>query len=247
MKSIFSKRLKEERLENNLTQQQLSDLINEERKEFDGSDLKISRVSITRYENGTRTPDYNTLCIISHILNTDLDYLLGKSNSKHITDVNEELVDFINSINKISETDDKNTNDSLWEIISHCKDLIVNSAKNNLLEKVYDLMMIINASVSFSLNTKNPKIVDDLKKIMTMYMKYINNNSYLELLLNQLDECKKDEREILIDLNKSANVNKAKSISEEMLNKNRKEQKKLQQEILQIREERKKVEDLLYK
>ena len=209
MKSIFSKRLKEERLENNLTQQQLSDLINEERKEFDGSDLKISRVSITRYENGTRTPDYNTLCIISHILNTDLDYLLGKSNSKHITDVNEELVDFINSINKISETDDKNTNDSL--------------------------------------NTKNPKIVDDLKKIMTMYMKYINNNSYLELLLNQLDECKKDEREILIDLNKSANVNKAKSISEEMLNKNRKEQKKLQQEILQIREERKKVEDLLYK
>ena len=62
MENILSKRLKEERLAKGYTQQQLADLINEENE----LDKKISRISITRYENGTRTPDSNTLYLLAY-------------------------------------------------------------------------------------------------------------------------------------------------------------------------------------
>lgn len=62
----IGKRIKEIREKNNLTQEELS--------------LKcdISRVSITRYENGTRTPDYSTLCIVAKALKASISDLLDE-------------------------------------------------------------------------------------------------------------------------------------------------------------------------
>lgn len=40
----------------------------------------ISRVSISNYEKGTRTPDSETLKRLSYALNTSTDYLLGQKN-----------------------------------------------------------------------------------------------------------------------------------------------------------------------
>ena len=41
--------------------------------------LNISRPAYSRYENGEREPNLDTLLKISEILNTSTDYLLGKN------------------------------------------------------------------------------------------------------------------------------------------------------------------------
>ena len=67
----FHVRLKKERLFNNLTQQQLADL------------LGIPISSYQNYERlgkGQREPDYEMLVKIAKTLNTTIDYLLGTNN-----------------------------------------------------------------------------------------------------------------------------------------------------------------------
>ncbi len=62
---LLGKRIRELRKKNNLTQQQLGDLIN------------ITKVSICCYENGTRTPTLETLKVLAETFNVDINYLLG--------------------------------------------------------------------------------------------------------------------------------------------------------------------------
>lgn len=63
----FSKRLKELRLENGLTQQRIASLLN------------IKQQSYIRYEYGTGEPSLNTLIKIAEIFGVTTDYLLGVS------------------------------------------------------------------------------------------------------------------------------------------------------------------------
>ncbi len=63
----FSQRLKELRLENGMTQQQVADLLN------------IKQQSYIRYEYGTGEPSINTLIKLTQIFNVSADYLLGIS------------------------------------------------------------------------------------------------------------------------------------------------------------------------
>lgn len=62
---IFSKRLKELRLKNNLTQKELGNLIN------------TSKVSVCFYEKGNRMPSIDTLIDLANVFKVDLDYLVG--------------------------------------------------------------------------------------------------------------------------------------------------------------------------
>ena len=62
----IGKKLKELRLAENLTQQQLAD------------ELKISRVSYTRYEKGSVRPDYETLIKIADYYDISLDDLFNR-------------------------------------------------------------------------------------------------------------------------------------------------------------------------
>lgn len=64
----FAERLKELRSQNRMTQADLGKL------------LKVSGSTISMYERGERTPDYETLEALADIFNVDTDYLIGRSN-----------------------------------------------------------------------------------------------------------------------------------------------------------------------
>ena len=63
----IGKKLKELRLAENLTQQQLADK------------LKISRANYTRYENDNVRPDYETLIKIADYYDISLDEIFNRS------------------------------------------------------------------------------------------------------------------------------------------------------------------------
>lgn len=74
--SIFAKRLKKCRREKKWTQDKL--LI--EFKEQTGTTL--SKVSLARYEAGTRNPDIDIATKLAKTLNVDLNYLVGNTDIK---------------------------------------------------------------------------------------------------------------------------------------------------------------------
>ena len=65
---LLSKRLKELRIANGLTQRELGERVN------------VTKVSICCYENGTRVPTLDTLTKLGKVLDVDVDYLLGYDN-----------------------------------------------------------------------------------------------------------------------------------------------------------------------
>jgi repressor LexA len=67
MQSSFCTILKQLRVENNLSQQELADA------------LQIGRSTLANYEQGKRNPDFQTLKEISRFFNVDIDYLLDNS------------------------------------------------------------------------------------------------------------------------------------------------------------------------
>lgn len=66
MPIIFSEILRNLRKNNHLTQDELA------------NKLKISKSSISMYENGNRTPDFETLELIADFFNVNLSYLIGE-------------------------------------------------------------------------------------------------------------------------------------------------------------------------
>ncbi|MCF6466389.1 helix-turn-helix domain-containing protein [Clostridium sp. Cult2] len=69
--SNFSDRLKELRIESGILQRELADY------------LKVSRVTITQYESGNRSPDDEIKKKIAKYFNVSLDYLMGVSDVKN--------------------------------------------------------------------------------------------------------------------------------------------------------------------
>lgn len=93
---LLSKRLKELRISNGLTQRELGERVN------------VTKVSICCYENGTRTPTLDTLTKLGKVLNVDVDYLLGyespvkeKGKSKKVINMAKEEIEFITEIRKL--------------------------------------------------------------------------------------------------------------------------------------------------
>lgn len=68
--SIIGERIKELRLENNLTQKKLAQM------------AEISEISIRKYESGDRIPKYDVIEKLSSIFNVQPDYILGRSNQR---------------------------------------------------------------------------------------------------------------------------------------------------------------------
>ena len=93
---LLSKRLKELRIKNGLTQRELGERVN------------VTKVSICCYENGTRVPTLDTLTKLGDTLSVDVDYLLGydspvkeKGKNKKITSMAKEEIEFIMELRKI--------------------------------------------------------------------------------------------------------------------------------------------------
>lgn len=78
----FGDRLKSIRLENDMTQEELGNLLNK------------SKNNISQYETGKREPDLDTLDIISDYFKVSLDYLLGKTDDQiPVRNVDQDLHD----------------------------------------------------------------------------------------------------------------------------------------------------------
>lgn len=63
----FSSRLKDLRIQNKLSQQELADKIH------------VTKQTISQYERGVREPDYDYLLALCDIFNVSVDYILGKA------------------------------------------------------------------------------------------------------------------------------------------------------------------------
>ena len=75
---LLSKRLKELRLKNNMTQRELGEKVN------------VTKVSICCYESGTRCPTLDTLTKIGEVLGVSVSYLMGYDEDvkiKQISDI----------------------------------------------------------------------------------------------------------------------------------------------------------------
>jgi len=73
----FGARFKELRKNKRLTQQELTDKINEQFQ------FTISKSSISAYENDISIPEMNTLISFAEFFEVSIDYLLGRSNIKN--------------------------------------------------------------------------------------------------------------------------------------------------------------------
>lgn len=71
---LFDKRLKEMRLKNHLTQEELAQKVG------------LTKTSICCYEKGTRMPTLDTLIDLANELNVDLIYFLGSDTYQVATD-----------------------------------------------------------------------------------------------------------------------------------------------------------------
>lgn len=78
---MLSKRLKQLRLSNNLTQTEMAKI------------LGTSQPSYQKWEKGVRTPTPKNLEKIANFFNTSVDYLLGKTDIKNNSDIDEEALE----------------------------------------------------------------------------------------------------------------------------------------------------------
>ncbi|WP_326910631.1 helix-turn-helix domain-containing protein [Sedimentibacter sp. MB31-C6] len=75
---IFSLRLKQLRLSNNLTLLQL------------GNNVGSTKATISNLENGNKKPSLELILTLAEYFNVSLDYLTGRSDSSNITTVNDD-------------------------------------------------------------------------------------------------------------------------------------------------------------
>ncbi|WP_026073894.1 helix-turn-helix domain-containing protein [Acetivibrio cellulolyticus] len=87
----FGDKLKMLRLEKNLTQNGLA------------KHLNVSKANVSRYELGTRQPNFDTLISISAFFNVSIDWLLGRSTIRNFSSVNDKPRNFEESDLEILE------------------------------------------------------------------------------------------------------------------------------------------------
>ncbi|MCU5708068.1 helix-turn-helix domain-containing protein [Bacillus cereus] len=97
---MFNERLKQLRIENDYTQQELADL------------TELSKPTISRFEGNKKTPSRESVTKIAKVFNVSTDYLLGLSDHRNLdenqsSEVKVELNNMINKIEKLSEDQQK--------------------------------------------------------------------------------------------------------------------------------------------
>jgi transcriptional regulator with XRE-family HTH domain len=96
---MFASRLKNARKEANLTLEQLAKIYN---SRFNG---KISRGTLSKYENGKQEPMIFVVKNLSQILNVSADYLLGTADDEKIPDsvLDDVLVELLAELSDLTE------------------------------------------------------------------------------------------------------------------------------------------------
>jgi transcriptional regulator with XRE-family HTH domain len=122
---ILSDRIKSRRLEKNLSQKELSELIG------------IKKSTVSSYERDNSSPDVDKLKKIALVLGTTSDYLLGLSDNKIGENIAEDTKEVINTI------EEKNLSTTDIEYIIKLKQSFKNLPEVELIDKV---KLILNTS-----------------------------------------------------------------------------------------------------
>ncbi len=94
---LLSKRLKELRLKNNMTQREL------------GENINVTKVSICCYENDTRCPTLDTLTKLGEVLGVSVSYLMGYDEDvkvkhhKQVVKMAKEEIEFVMELRKLED------------------------------------------------------------------------------------------------------------------------------------------------
>jgi transcriptional regulator with XRE-family HTH domain len=121
-------RLKELRIEQKLTQEQLAKLVN------------LTQSTIAGYENGTKSPSMESIIIFSELFNVTTDYLLGVSNLRNNNpspEVNQNFIkQFENKYNKLNDNYKLAVNTIAVTLINSLEDLQSNNIANKKITKI---------------------------------------------------------------------------------------------------------------
>ncbi len=108
LNTILSNNLKASRTKKGLTQEQVA------------KDLMITKVSISRYENGTREPKIETLESLSNYYNVSVDYLLGKTSIENHT-TTDEISKIINAYESLPKEAQEHINSYIEFLVDRYK------------------------------------------------------------------------------------------------------------------------------
>lgn len=137
-----------------------------------GNTVGVSRVTITRYENGTRTPDLETLVRIADALNIPTSYLL-----------------------------DNNVNSFSIDLLSNIQSALQNKKghfyKDNLIDKLRDELSADFDQYSDIISDKSKNFPIDEQIILYKYLRELDTVTFLEFskenisYIQSIDEMKK--------------------------------------------------------
>lgn len=86
MDNIFGERLKQVRIENHKTQEEVA------------KQIKITRATLSRYEKGEIEPPINTVADLANLFNVSLDWIAGNSEIKDPNINSNKLLELYNSL-----------------------------------------------------------------------------------------------------------------------------------------------------
>ncbi|MBC1235225.1 helix-turn-helix domain-containing protein [Listeria booriae] len=113
---MFGEILKKLRVTNDMTQSEL------------GERIGVSKVSISKYENGNQFPDTDTLQKIADVFRVSTDYLLGRNQNEDISNKLQDLA--FDNLDGLTEEDLKKVNDYVKLIKRHREE--INKIEDNL-------------------------------------------------------------------------------------------------------------------
>lgn len=115
---MLGKRLKMLRSEKKITQEELGKVVN------------VTKVSISGYENGNRTPDTETLQKLADFFNVSTDYLLGRADTKNENKSNG-LQGWLRTENEdLSESERDELEKDIEDYLAHRRKRILENRKN---------------------------------------------------------------------------------------------------------------------
>lgn len=136
----FLSRLKTLRKTKKLSQEKLAEEL------FNRYNVKISRISIARYEAGLRQPELNLLLYLADFFEVDLDYLAGMSDipkkaNKQKTSVHSDVMDFCLFLNAVAETSPHR--EWIFSMLESLKPILSTSELPVKGDEVYKLLHIL--------------------------------------------------------------------------------------------------------
>ncbi|MGG2105504.1 helix-turn-helix domain-containing protein [Lysinibacillus pakistanensis] len=115
---MLGKRLKMLRTEKKITQEELGKVVN------------VTKVSISGYENGNRTPDTETLQKLADFFDVSTDYLLGRADTRNENEDNS-LQGWLRSENEdLSEAERKELERDIKDYLEHRRKRIFENREN---------------------------------------------------------------------------------------------------------------------